>query len=76
MLQIYQKTKHPNDKAPKITKKNTNLQNVQRNKISKATKCPKLQNVQNNKMTKVTKYPKFQNVQVLKIYKVTIFWLI
>ena len=64
------KTKHTNNKTPKITKaqiykmskatKYPKLQNVQNYKISKITKCSKLQNVQNYKMSKVKKYPKLQ----------------
>ena len=53
------KTKHPNNKTPKITQ-SPNLQNVQSYKMSKITKCPKcpmLQNVQNYKMSKITKCP-------------------
>ena len=47
------KTKHPNNKTPKITK-SPNLQNVQSYKMSKFTKCLKLQNVQDYKISKVT----------------------
>ena len=50
------KTKHTNNKKPKITK-------AQSYKISEITKCPKLQNIQNYKMFKITKCPKLQNVQ-------------